>query len=181
MTGANRAVKIVRFDEQSVHKHNLHMPVTTLDTAIVQRCYPQIYLACHTRHQRAASTEHHLSEKDSPLLSHLNVSVPISHGDLATHLGVRPSTLSAAINKLERFGYVERRQKAKDLRVVLLWLTQKGAAARAEASVLDQKRVTAILSRLNKNDKATALSGIQILAKASRDFMKESEKKTPRR
>lgn len=157
------------------------MPVTTLDIAVVQKCYPQIYLACHTRHKRAASTEHHLSERDSPLLSHLNVLAPISHGDLARHLGVRPSTLSAAINKLERLGYVDRRPEPKDRRVVLLWLTQKGAEARSATSVLDQDRVAAILSRLTKKDKATALAGLQILANASRDFMTQSGKKTRRR
>jgi MarR family transcriptional regulator, organic hydroperoxide resistance regulator len=156
------------------------MPVTTLDIAVVQRCYPQIYLACHTRHKRAARTEHHLSERDSPLLSHLNVSVPISHGELARHLGVRPSTLSAAISKLERFGYVERRRETKDRRIVLLRLTQKGAEARAATSVLDQDRVAAILSVLTKEDKARALAGLQILATASRDFMKQSSEKTRR-
>jgi len=154
------------------------MLVTTLDVAIVQKCYPQIYLACHTRHKRAASTEHHLSERDSPLLSHLNLKAPISHGELATHLGVRPSTLSAAISKLEQLGYVERSQEAKDRRMVMLKLTQKGAAARAATSVLDHDRVTAILSRLSKKDKMAALAGLELLANASKDFMKQSAKKT---
>src|SRR5438876_10136194 len=122
------------------------MSATEVNVAVVQRCYPQIYLACHTRHKRTASTEYRLSERDSPLLSHLNLTLPISHGELAVHLGVRPSTLSAAIGKLEKLGYVERRQEAKDRRVVMLRLTHKGAAARAATSVLDQDRVAAILS-----------------------------------
>jgi MarR family transcriptional regulator, organic hydroperoxide resistance regulator len=158
----------------------LRMSVTAVDVAIVQRCYPQIYLACHTRHKRAASTEHHLSERDSPLLSHLDLKVPISHGELATHLGVRASTLSAAIDRLEKFGYVERLQQARDRRVVMLCLTQKGAAARAATSVLDQDRVAAILSRLTKKNRAAALAGLEILAKASRDFMKASGNKKVR-
>ena len=156
------------------------MSATTVDVAIVQKCYPQIYLACHTRHRRAASTEHHLSERDSPLLSHLNMTVPISHGELATHLGVRPSTLSAAISKLEKLGYVERGQEVKDRRMVMLRLTQKGAAARAATSVLDYDRVAAILSMLSKKDKTLALTGLEILANASRDFMRQSGRGMPR-
>jgi DNA-binding MarR family transcriptional regulator len=152
------------------------MSVTTVDVATVQECYPQIYLACHTRHNRAASTEHHLSERDSPLLSHLSVKVPISHGELAAHMAVRPSTLSGAISKLEKLGYVERRQEAKDRRLVMLRLTQKGATARAATSVLDPDRVAAILSRLSKKDKMLALAGLEILANASRDFMKRTGK-----
>jgi hypothetical protein len=37
----------------------------TVDQAIqvVQVSYPQIYLACHTRHERKRSTEHHLSAR----------------------------------------------------------------------------------------------------------------------
>jgi hypothetical protein len=38
----------------------------TVDQAIrvVQLSYPQVDLACHTRHQRKRSTEHHLSARD---------------------------------------------------------------------------------------------------------------------
>ena len=172
--------KIVRFDELFYGMDNARMAVTTLEIATVQKCYPQIYLACHTRHKRAASTEHHLSERDSPLLSHLSLKTPISHGELATHLGVRPSTLSAAISKLEKLGYVERRPKAEDRRVVTLRLTPRGAAARAATSVLDQDRVAAILFRLSGKDKALALAGLEVLANASRDFMKEGGKRTRR-
>jgi len=157
------------------------MSVSLVDVAIVQKCYPQIYLACHTRHKRAASTGHRLSERDSPLLSHLSLTVPISHGELAAHLGIGRPTLSAAISKLEKLGYVERRQESADRRVVMVWLTQKGAVARAATSVLDYDRVEAILSRLSKKDKSMALAGLEILAKASRDFMEQSGKKKARK
>jgi DNA-binding MarR family transcriptional regulator len=152
------------------------MSVTPSDVAVVQKCYPQIYLACHTRHKRAATTDHRLSQRDSPLLSHLDVTVPISHGDLAAHLGVRASTLTAAIDKLEKAGYVERRQEASDRRVTMLTLTEKGAAARAATSVLDQDRVAAILSRLSKKDKTVALAGLELLASASRALMGRTKK-----
>jgi len=34
---------------------------------IVQVTYPQVYLACHTRHQRRRTSEHRLSERDSAI------------------------------------------------------------------------------------------------------------------
>lgn len=38
----------------------------------VQIAYPQIYLACHTRHTRARSSAFRLSARDSSLLVHLD-------------------------------------------------------------------------------------------------------------
>jgi MarR family transcriptional regulator, organic hydroperoxide resistance regulator len=156
------------------------MSVTIAEIAAVQKYYPQIYLACHTRHKRARSNEYRLSERDSPLLSHLDLTAPITHGELAAHLGLRPSTLTAAVSRLERLGYVDRRQETKDRRVVTLRLTQKGADARAVTSVLDQDRVAAILSTLSRKKKAAALTGLQILAEASGNFMKHSGRKEGR-
>jgi hypothetical protein len=37
----------------------------------VQRLYPQIYVACHTDHVRAASTEWRISSQDASILVHL--------------------------------------------------------------------------------------------------------------
>jgi len=72
----------------------------------VQCAYPQIYLACHVRHIRAASTAHRLSARDSSLLVHLSPTAPITPSKLAAHLGIRGSTLSAAIGKLASLGYL---------------------------------------------------------------------------
>jgi DNA-binding MarR family transcriptional regulator len=66
----------------------------------IQRLFPQIYLACHVDHVRAASTAWDLSSHDSSILVHLDREKPISPRDLAKHLGVAASTLSAAIARL---------------------------------------------------------------------------------
>ncbi|HEV3485360.1 MAG TPA: hypothetical protein VG106_08135, partial [Vicinamibacterales bacterium] len=58
----------------------------------VQRFYPQIYLACHVDHVRAASTKWRLSSRDASVLSHLDKDVAISPRALASHLGVVAST-----------------------------------------------------------------------------------------
>jgi DNA-binding MarR family transcriptional regulator len=105
------------------------MTVSSRDIEIMQRCYPQIYLACHQRHVRAASTRFRLSARDSSILAHLSESIPMAPTALAAHLGVGGSTLSAAIANLETLGYVERQPVPRDRRSVGLTLTRQGAAA----------------------------------------------------
>jgi len=76
------------------------------DVFEVQRLYPQIYLACHTDHVRAVSTKWRISSQDASILVHLDRESGLSPRELASHLGVAPSTLSAAIARLSELGYL---------------------------------------------------------------------------
>jgi len=151
------------------------------DVELVQRCYPQIYLACHKRHIRASSTAYRLSARDSSILVHLNETVPVAPTELAAHLSVRGSTLSAAIHRLERLGYVQRKRMPRDRRTVALTLTPHGAQAMAETSVLDSERVRAVLTRLDQSERKRALEGLELLARASRQTMSKTEPKESRK
>jgi DNA-binding MarR family transcriptional regulator len=73
---------------------------------VVQVAFPQVYLACHTRHQRKRSTEHRLSQRDAAILAHLDERVGAVPARLARHLGIGRSTLSEALKRLTRLGYV---------------------------------------------------------------------------
>ena len=147
------------------------------EVELVQRCYPQIYLACHKRHIRASSTKYRLSARDSSILVHLNETVPVTPTELAAHLSVRGSTLSAAIRRLEQLGYLQRKKMPQDRRIVALTLTPQGAKAMAKTSVLDAERVEAVLARLNRSEQKRALEGLAILAKASRQTMSKTDPK----
>ncbi|MGB6678036.1 MAG: MarR family winged helix-turn-helix transcriptional regulator [Terriglobales bacterium] len=146
--------------------------MNTSAVGLVQRCYPQIYLACHKRHVWASSTAYRLSARDSSILVHLNETVPVNPTELAAHLGVRGSTLSAAIHRLERLGYLQRKRMPRDRRTVALTLSQQGATAMAATSVLDSERVEAVLARLKPSELKRALEGLELLAKASLRTMK---------
>jgi DNA-binding MarR family transcriptional regulator len=147
------------------------------EVELVQRYYPQIYLACHKRHIRASSTKYRLSARDSSILVHLNETVPMTPSQLAAHLSVRCSTLSAALNRLEQLGYLQREQMPRDRRTVALTLTPQGANAMAETSVLDSERVEAVLARLKRSERKQALEGLELLARASRQTMSKADSK----
>jgi MarR family transcriptional regulator, organic hydroperoxide resistance regulator len=137
------------------------------DVRLVQTCYPQIYLACHTRHRRAASSPQALSARDSSLLAHLDERRPTMPSDLARHLGVAKSTMSAALKRLQALGYVTMTHATGDKRQVLLRLTGKGAAAMRATSVLEPARVRRMLTAMSAADRRDGLRGLELLARAA--------------
>ena len=144
------------------------MPVSNRDVRLVQVAYPQIYFACHTRHIRRASTGTRLSAADSTLLAHLDVDRATRPTELARHLGVAASTLSAALARLAKLGYVTLGRAAADRRAVELRLTDKGAAAMQASSVLDADLVAKMLAHLSSSERKRALQGIGLMAKGAR-------------
>lgn len=136
----------------------------------VQRAYPQIYLACHVDHVRTRSNRHHLSAHDSTLLVHLDEQRATVAGDLARHLGVAASTLSAALARLEELGHLTRTPARRDRRRIELRLTPQGAAAMADTSVLDRRRVAAVLGQLSPREQRRAVAGLALLARAALEF-----------
>jgi len=138
------------------------------DVFEVQRLYPQIYIACHTDHIRAVSTSSRISSQDASILAHLDRESGLSPRALANHLGVKPSTLSAAIARLSELGYLTNEPAETDRRKREIRLTARGAEAISSTSVLDAKRVRAMLSKLKPDERKAALRGLALLAQAAR-------------
>ena len=145
------------------------------DVFEVQRLYPQIYLACHTDHVRAVSTKWRISSQDASILVHLDRESGLSPRDLASHLGVAPSTLSAAIARLSELGYLTSSPSETDRRKRELRLTARGAEAIAATSVLDAERVKALLNKLELDERKAAVRGLSLLAQAARRLNKNRE------
>ena len=80
---------------------NLEVQVTE-----IQMLYPRIYMACHTEHTKARSSEVKLSARDSSILAHLSVKELTRSGPLAKHLDVAASTLSEALQYLVSLVFV---------------------------------------------------------------------------
>lgn len=132
----------------------------------VQRAHPQLYLACHVDHVR--KKPHGLSERDAALLAHLDELAPVSAGALAKHLGVGPSTITEAIDRLEDEGLVERTRKG---RKVELRITKAGIELMQASSVLDTERVAQMIEAVPAAKRAAAVHGIELLADAARRLM----------
>ena len=159
------------------HRPAARLGAVTLDSAVVaiQRAYPQIYYACHTRHIRGRSTDVHLSPRDSQILVHLDPSRPLSVSLLARHLGLSVSTVSEALTKLERFGYVGKRGSV-DRRRVGVVLLPKGVRAIQAASVLESGRLRAVLRRLSSPGLVQVARGLERLARACRPSIAEKDR-----
>jgi DNA-binding MarR family transcriptional regulator len=129
--------------------------------------YPQIYFACHTRHVRDPDSRRLLSRHQASILDHLDEIDPTTVNDLARHMGVTPATMSLAIDRLERKGYVARARDAADRRRVHVRLTSAGVRIREATSVLDPSRVEALLARLTDGERDAAVRGLALLATAA--------------
>jgi MarR family transcriptional regulator, organic hydroperoxide resistance regulator len=143
------------------------MPVSNRDIAAVQRAYPKIYLACHTRHERRRSNAAQLTAHESSLLAHLHPVTPMRAAALARHLGVTRSTLSAAIKRLTALGYIASAPEAGDRRALALRLSAHGAKAMQAGSVLDSTLVRRLLAALRPDERTRAIAGLDLLAKAA--------------
>lgn len=86
---------------------------------------------------------------------------------LADHLGVAKSSLSATLKRLTALGYIARVADATDRRVSGLCLTNAGARAMQAGSVLDTNRVAALLAGLKPRERLRAVDGLRLLAKAA--------------
>lgn len=150
------------------------MPVSNDDVAAVQRYYPQIYLACHTRHHRRRSNDAQLTTQESGILGHLSDRHPIRASELARHLGVSRSTMSAAIKRLTKLGYIDRGRDRVDRRAASLFLSTQGARAMQAGSVLETGRVRLMLARLRGAERRSAIEGLALLARAAAEVPKKS-------
>jgi|ERR1017187_9794806 DNA-binding MarR family transcriptional regulator len=142
----------------------------TLDQVIqvVQVSYPQVYLACHTRHQRKRSTDHRLSARDATILAHLDRERATRPSRLADHLSVSRSTASEALKRLSALGYIVRTAPSGDRRVAGALLTLKGARAIRDTSVLETARLRAALLRASRDERVAIVTGMTRLAEACR-------------
>ena len=91
-------------------------------------------------------------------------------------MGVTAPTMSIAIDRLERKGYVVRLRDATDRRRVHVRLTTAGVRVREASSVLDPSRVEALVTRLSDDERARAIDGLGLLARAAQEQMHEGRR-----
>ena len=141
--------------------------------------YSQIYFACHTRHVHDPESGTRVSARQASILSHLDSVEPTPLSQLASHMGVTVSTMSIAVDRLVRQGYVVRDRAESDARVRHVRLTTAGERLRAAQKVLEPQLVRAMLSRLSPAERRDALRGLELLGTAAREQTKERRTNQP--
>jgi DNA-binding MarR family transcriptional regulator len=139
----------------------------TDDARMLMDLYPRIFHACHVQHVRDARLRRTLSANQASILDHLDDVEATSMNALAGHMGVTASTMSLAIDRLERAGYVKRGRDARDGRRVLLRLTSHGVRIKDMQKVLDPERVKLLLGALPAQERTAAIRGLALLAGAT--------------
>ena len=129
--------------------------------------YPRIFFACHRRHVHDRESSNTLSAHQASILDHLDTVEPMSLNDLAAHMGVTASTMSLAVDRLERAGYVVRERSTVDRRRLHLRLTDAGDRVKEASSVLEPDLVATLLRQLSAADRRDALRGLELLAHAA--------------
>jgi DNA-binding MarR family transcriptional regulator len=137
------------------------------DVAAVFRDYPRIFLSCHREHVRDPKSGTLLSGNQVSILDHLDPMHATSLNGLAKHMGVTASTMSIAVDRLVKLGYVVRELDEADRRRVRLRLTDAGVRVCAESSVLEPELVREMLDHLSPAERREALKGLALLARAA--------------
>ena len=151
------------------------------DVRTLLDAYPRIYFACHRRHVRDPETQRLLSAHQASILDHLDTVEATTLGDLARHMGVTPATMSIAVDRLVRAGYVDRARSAIDRRRAELRLTESGQRIKSASSVLEPDRVEALLNVMPAQERTAALKGLTRLAQAADDVMRATAGAAQRR
>lgn len=133
--------------------------------------YPRVFFACHTRHVRDPEARRTLSAHQASILDHLDDVTPTSLKGLARHMGVTASTMSLAVARLVRDGYVSREVDPFDRRRVSLRLSDAGVRIKEARSVLEPDRLRAVLALLTPDERDHAVRGLALLARACGDYM----------
>lgn len=85
--------------------------------------------------------------------------------DVAEHLGVPPTTMQSALDRLTRRGLLAKRASPKDRRARLYALTEEGARIHAAIERQDRANMAAMMEALSPAERATLTTLMERIAK----------------
>ena len=119
--------------------------------------------------RRVSDKRERLTPETIALLDHLAMSGPLTPGELAKHLNRAPSTLTEMLDHLFAQNLLERDRDPNDGRKSLIWLSDLGQTALAEArQVLDTTIVSRAAAALTPNERTQFFDSFQKLVMAMR-------------
>jgi DNA-binding MarR family transcriptional regulator len=103
-----------------------------------------------------------LSNPEGHLISYLRTYEPAVVGDLLRVFGMKASTATSMLNRLEAAGLIERRVPAEDRRTVVVRLTRKGRVVGGKL----QAQIAALEAAIRGGVNATEIEGFQAVMDA---------------
>ena len=144
------------------------MPSTSPDT----HCVPEtlagqlrVSLTRIGRRLRAEQGETELSESQLAVLSALHVHGPMTPGALAEHERIRPPSMTRTVSSLADAGLVVKVGDATDRRLVLVELTEQGAAEVTETRRRRDAWLTESLEGLAEHERQTLADATALLTR----------------
>jgi DNA-binding MarR family transcriptional regulator len=126
--------------------------------------FPETFLAFHRRDGRRSE----LTNASRAVLQHLALTGPVSIGEAARHLERAQSVVSDIVSQLESHGLLEREPDPDNRRRTLVWLTATGfERLRADADVLDRRRVAEAIDQLDETTQRALIDGLRALVAAA--------------
>lgn len=104
-----------------------------------------------------------LTPSQLSVISTLDRRGPMTLGDLASHEGVQPPSVTRMVDTLERSGLVKRCESATDRRAVLAQLTAKGRRALDDVRRRRDAWLAERLARLPESDWAILQAALPVL------------------
>ncbi|MFB6467222.1 MarR family winged helix-turn-helix transcriptional regulator [Cytobacillus sp. Hz8] len=122
------------------------------------------YINRHLREGRLINGDKKITRLQWILLRHVGRSEHCTMGSLANHFNVSMSTVSQMIDRLEKWGYVQRETLARDARVKIVSLTEKGEKIIKEVRTSYLQQLTNGLSRFSEDEQEMFIGFLQQLA-----------------
>jgi DNA-binding MarR family transcriptional regulator len=118
-----------------------------------------------------------LAPQEGPILSYLRSYAPCPIAELITVFGLRGSTATAVLDRMEERGFVTRRPNPDDRRSFLLDLTRDGRDLAERVQVLIDRLEAAIARRVTKQEEEGFRAVMQAIADATDVTLVDRDKK----
>jgi DNA-binding MarR family transcriptional regulator len=143
----------------------------SLDFCLVQVCQ------LHYTRAHALLDDLGLYRGQPPVLRALWEEDGLTHSELADRLHVQPATITKMITRMEKNGFVERRQDLEDQRVWRVHITEAGRDIRDRVEQIHRQMEAETFAGLDAEERSTLR---RFLARVRENLLRVTEERPPR-
>lgn len=142
----------------------------------IRSCTNLVHRLIHSEHHmKAQDARHTVGRAQGIVLKILAEKDGLTQTEITEKLDIRPSSLGELVVKLEKNGYVERRQNENDKRVINVFLTEKGRELEKEFINPRQKAAESWCAGLSEEDKTQLSELLNKLILSMEDVLSKNE------